>query len=280
VILLEGKKVVEKKEEKLKKISNEYVNKYNKRPCLAIFSSTDNEASLAYVNRIEKHCAKFNIDVIKYKYDNFEKFKKEIDFANSSKNVTAIMFQEPLLDELKCFVERINERKDVEGITFKNYGKLFLDKPDKIIPCTVKAVEDILEFYNIEVSEKKVVMLGRSNIVGKPLAVELLNKSATVSVCHSKTKNIKKETKTADILIVAIGKEKYIKSDYIKDGAVVIDVGINFDVNGKMVGDVDFDDVKNKSYAITPVPGGVGTVTNYSLIENIFKCFKSQNENN
>ena len=280
MILLEGKKVVEKKEEELKKISNEYFNKYKKRPSLAIFSSTDNEASLAYVNRIEKHCAKFNIDVIKYEYENLEKFEKDINLANSSEGVTAIMFQEPLLDELKCFVESINEQKDVEGITSKNYGKLFLDKSDKIVPCTVKAVEDILEFYNIEVSGKKVVILGRSNIVGKPLAIELLNKNATVSVCHSKTKNIKEETINADIVIVAIGKEKYLKSDYIRDGAVVIDVGINFDVNGKMVGDVDFEDVKNKVYAITPVPGGVGIVTNYALIENIFNCFKVQNENN
>ncbi len=152
-------------------------------------------------------------------------------------------------------------------------GKLFVGKKDVNIPCTSKAVIKILEFYNIELTGKNVVVVGRSNIVGKPLIPQLLNKNATVTICHSKTKNINEILQRADIIIVAIGKAKFLKKEMIKKDAVLIDVGINFE-EGKMCGDIDFEDVKEKALAITPVPGGVGAVTNALLIDNIISSME------
>ena len=143
-----------------------------------------------------------------------------------------------------------------------------MEKKDAIIPCTSKAVMEIIDFYNIDLTGKRVVIVGRSDIVGKPLIPQMLSKNATVTICHSKTKNLKEELKRADVVVMAIGKPKFLKKDYIKDGAIIIDVGINFE-NGKMVGDVDFDDVKDKASMCTPVPGGVGVVTNALLIDNL-----------
>ena len=147
-------------------------------------------------------------------------------------------------------------------------GKLFLGKKDAIIPCTSKAVIETLDFYNIDLTGKKVVVVGRSNIVGKPLIPQLLAKNATVTVCHSKTKNIDEELRQADVIVMAIGKAKFLKKEQIKEGAILIDVGINFE-NGKIVGDIDYEDIKDKASMCTPVPGGIGTVTNALLIDNI-----------
>ena len=149
-------------------------------------------------------------------------------------------------------------------------GKLFIGKKDALIPCTSRAVMETLDYYNIDLAGKKVVVVGRSNIVGKPLIPQLLQKNATVTICHSKTENLREHTSTADIIIMAIGKPRFLKKDDIKEGAILIDVGINFE-NGKIVGDVDFEDIKNKAQACTPVPGGIGTITNAVLIDNIIK---------
>lgn len=276
--LLEGKKVVEKKQEELERISKECINKYGKKPRIAILSDKPDEASTTYVKRIEKNCEKFNIDVLNLVSNSEEEFIKNFNKVNSDKNVTGIMFQEPLSKNLKKLIEEVDELKDVEGVSSKNLGKLFINDENKIVPCTAKAVVDILDFYNIDVKGKKVVILGRSNIVGKPLMHLLLSKDATVTICHSKSSGVIDETKNADIVIVAIGKEKHLKEDFITTGTVVIDVGINFDENGKIVGDVDFEKVSKKAGAITPVPGGVGVVTNYTLIENIYQTFILQNE--
>lgn len=275
--LLDGKQVVQKKEEELLSISKECFSKYNKMPCLAILSNNKDDASQMYIKRIEKNCSKFGINVRTYISNNDEDFIKNFESVNSDDTVTGIMFQEPLSSKLKKLVEKIDYKKDVEGITTKNLGKLFLNKEDKIIPCTAKAVVDILEYYGIVIEGKKIVILGRSNIVGKPLALELISKNGTVTICHSKTSNVGNETKEADIVVVAIGKPNYLKAENIKVGAIIIDVGINV-IDGKIVGDVDFESVKSRATAITPVPGGVGVVTNYCLIENIFKTFKIQNE--
>lgn len=275
--LLEGKQVVAKKEEELLNISKEYYEKYNKVPCLAILSNNNDEASGMYVKRIEKNCSKFGINVRSYISNTDDDFINNFEKVNNDEMVTGIMFQEPLSKKLKTLVEKIDYRKDVEGITTKNLGKLFLNKEEKIVPCTAKAVVDILDYYGIVVEGKKVVILGRSNIVGKPLALELIAKNGTVTLCHSKTSNVGNETKNADIVIVAIGKANYLKAENIKVGAIIIDVGINV-VDGKICGDVDFESVKSRAAAITPVPGGVGVVTNYCLIENIYKTFKLQND--
>ena len=152
-------------------------------------------------------------------------------------------------------------------------GKLFLGNTNINIPCTSKAVIEILDYYKIDLTGKNVVIVGRSNIVGKPLIPQFLNKNATITVCHSKTKNIDEILKNADIIVMAIGKAKFLKKNMIKENAILIDVGINFE-DGKMVGDIDFEDVKEKAYAVTPVPGGIGAVTNSLLIDNIIKSVK------
>ena len=178
------------------------------------------------------------------------------------------MFQEPLPKQLANLINQIEENRDVEGISDVNMGKLFKGDTNVNIPCTSRSVIEILNFYKIDLKGKNVVVIGRSNIVGKPLIPQLLNANATVTICHSKTQNMSELVKQADVVIVAVGNSNFLKKDMIKDDAVVVDVGINY-VNGKLVGDVDYESVKDKAFAITPVPGGVGIVTNALLIENI-----------
>ena len=180
------------------------------------------------------------------------------------------MFQQPLPQKLNNLIELLPANKDVEGIGTKNMGKLFLGKEDSIIPCTSRAVIELINYYNIDLTGKKVVLVGRSDIVGKPLIPQLLKKDATLTICHSKTKNIFEETKNADVVIIAIGKANFLKKDAIKDGAILIDVGINYK-DGRIVGDIDFEDIKEKASMCTPVPGGIGKITNAILIDNIIK---------
>ena len=202
-----------------------------------------------------------------------EEFIDCFNKVKNDKNITGIMFQQPLPNHLFNLINEIPYEKDIEGISEISMGKLFLGEEDVNIPCTSKAVIKILDYYNIDLEGKNVVVVGRSNIVGKPLIPQLLNKNATITICHSKTKNIENILKNADVIIMAIGKAKFLKSDMIKENSVLIDVGINFE-NGKMVGDIDFEDVSKKSYAITPVPGGVGVVTNILLIDNIINSLE------
>ncbi len=276
MVLLDGKAVVLKKEEELLEKSNKLIEKYNRKPCLAILSCNAEQASKTYVMRIQKTCKKFNIDVKIFDMESEDEFIKCFNEVNIDEKITGIMLQEPLSKKLKSIITEMNPKKDVEGLTDENLGKLFLNKEEKIVPCTAKAVTDILDFYGVVVEGKKVVILGRSNIVGKPLALELIARNATVTLCHSKTSNVGKETMSADIVVVAIGKANYLKAENIRVGALVVDIGINF-LDGKIVGDVDFESVKGKVSSITPVPGGVGIVTNYCLIENILKTFEKQN---
>jgi methylenetetrahydrofolate dehydrogenase (NADP+)/methenyltetrahydrofolate cyclohydrolase len=174
------------------------------------------------------------------------------------------MFQQPLSKKMSNLINEIPAEKDIEGVSNLNLGKLLTGEKDVNIPCTSKAVIEILDYYNIDLTGKNVT------IVGKPLIPQLLNKNATVTICHSKTKNIEEILKKSDVIVMAIGKAKFLKKEMIKEDAIIVDVGINFE-NGKMVGDVDFEDVQEKAYAITPVPGGVGIVTNALLIDNIIK---------
>lgn len=277
MVLLSGKDVVSKKEEEILKLSNELYKKYGKTPKIAVLSYETNESSKAYVAKISKICSKFNIEVNCYNFLDEESFIKCFKKVNCDESITGIMFQQPLSKKLKLLIEEIDYKKDIEGITSKNLGMLFLNDQKKIVPCTAKSVIDILDYYGIVIEGKKVVVLGRSNIVGKPLALELIARNATVTLCHSKTSDVFEETKKADIVVVAIGKANYLKEKDIRVGSIIIDVGINF-IDGKIVGDVDFESVKGKVGAITPVPGGVGIVTNYCLVENILKKFELQNK--
>ena len=262
--ILEGKCVAEK----ISNTLNEKREKINIKPHIAVLGLNTDEASKIYINKIKKNCEKYEIDFTLKIASTEEEFIKNFNEIKNNENITGIMFQEPISENLRNLINEIPSKKDVEGIGINNMGKLFLGKKDALIPCTSKAVIETLDFYGIDITGKKVVVVGRSNIVGKPLIPQLLEKNATVTVCHSKTKNLKEETSQADIVIMAIGKAKFLKKDYIKDGAILIDVGINFD-NGKIVGDVDFDDIKDKASMCTPVPGGIGTVTNSLLIYNI-----------
>ena len=174
-------------------------------------------------------------------------------------------------------LSKINPAKDVDGFHTHNVGNMFLGK-ESIVSCTPAGIIEILKYYNIDIAGKNCVVVGRSNIVGKPTAMLLLKENGTVTICHSKTKNLKEICKRADILVCAIGKPKFFNREYIKDGAVVIDVGIHRQDNGKLCGDVDFDDVKDIVSVITPVPGGVGKMTIAMLMKNTVQVARMQNE--
>lgn len=242
-----------------------------KAPTLACILVGDDPASKIYVANKEKACALCGIkSVVKTLPANStqEQLEETIHTLNDDSNVSAILLQLPLpkhLDE-SYLINQISPKKDADCLTELNLGKLFSNK-HQIAPCTSTGIIDLLDHYNIDIQGKKAVVVGRSLLVGKSVANLLEQRNATVTICHSKTQNLKDETKMADILVVAIGKPKFVTADMVKDGAVVIDVGINR-VDGKVVGDVDFDAVKNKASYITPVPGGVGPMTVAELMKN------------
>lgn len=270
-ILLEGKSVADN----IKKEIEHKMKKLKEKPYVVVLGIQGDDASLAYTKKIEKNCNKYGIKFELKLAQNEEEFLQNFKEAKQNKEITGIMFQQPLKKELFNLINEIPPEKDIEGISFLNIGKLFLDEENVNIPCTSKAVIEILDFYNIDLTSKKVTVVGRSNIVGKPLIPQLLQKNATLTICHSKTKNMTEILKKSDIIIMAIGKAKFLKKEMIKKDAIIIDVGINFD-NGKIVGDADFEDLKEKAYAITPVPGGVGVVTNSLLLVNIIKSIENK----
>lgn len=248
----------------------------NKEITLAIIQVGDNSASTVYKNSKIKKCKEFQINVKEYNFDEFVNENEVIDLIhnlNTDSSITGIFIEMPLPEHLDSnkIINEIVFNKDIEGITDKNLGKIFNDN-NGILPATANSCLNILKNENINIAGKNVVVLGRSKILGKPLSFMLLNENATVTICHSKTENLKEITNNADILIVAINKEKFIDETYIKDNAVVIDVGIHRNViDGKSVitGDVDFEKVKYKTSYITPVPGGVGPLTVVMLINNL-----------
>ncbi|MBD3245013.1 MAG: bifunctional methylenetetrahydrofolate dehydrogenase/methenyltetrahydrofolate cyclohydrolase [Candidatus Moranbacteria bacterium] len=263
------------------------LKKLDKKLKLAVILVSDDPASVVYVKMKEKACVEAGIDFELIKISPREACKtidskdcvltKTIQKLNWDKNVTGILVQLPLpraIDE-NAIISRMDPAKDVDCLHPFNFGNLFLNKfqVDKLAPCTPKGCLYLLKHFNFDIESKNAVIVGRSNIAGKPMARLLLSQDATVSVCHSKTKNLKQFTKKADILVTAVGIPNFIKKDMVKKGAFVIDVGINR-VKGKLVGDVNFDDVKSKSAFITPVPGGVGPMTVAMLLENILICHK------
>lgn len=268
-MILDGKKVANELSLKLK----ERILKLKEMqiiPCIAIVLTGNDSASHMYASFLSKTVKKYSMNVEVYKYDKNISEKNliyEIEKLNKNKNVDGILVMMPLPKHIsqEKIIDAIIPEKDIDGLTTLNIGKIVKNKSD-LSPCTPKAVISILDFYNIQVEGKDVVILGRSVVVGKTLALMLLNKNATVTVCHSKTKNIKEKILNADILISAIGKAEYVKADMVKRGAVVIDVGIN-QLEGKTVGDVKYEEVKDVSGAITPVPGGVGSVTTTIVVD-------------
>ena len=276
-ILLEGKTPAEQIKATFENRVS-YLKQNNIEPKLAVLGLNMKDASNSYVKRIENNCEKYGIGFELFIANSEEEFIDNFNKVKDDLKYTSIMFQEPLPKHLSKLINKVDINRDVEGVSDENFGKLFKGDTNVNIPCTSRSVMEILDFYNIDLEGKNVVVVGRSNIVGKPLIPQLLNKNATVTVCHSRTKNMSEILKKADVVIVAVGNINFLQKDMIKDDAIVIDVGTNY-VNGKVVGDVDFENVKDKAFAITPVPGGVGIVTNALLIENIIASAERMIEN-
>lgn len=273
-IVMDGKALRDKLLEKLKL----KLDKFEVKPTLVVVLVGDNPASKIYVNNKKKMADKLGInsEIINYPADISEEILLDkINDLNHDDSVTAILVQLPLPKHINKFnvINAISPEKDVDGFTPKNLGFLFAGEEPYVYPCTPKGILLLLDEYHIDVAGKHVVIVGRSNIVGKPLSQMLLNKNATVTICHSHTKNLSDITKTADILISAVG-EKIIEENFIKQNCVVIDVGIFKDENGKTRGDVNFDAVAPKTSFITPVPGGVGPMTIASLMLNTVELFE------
>lgn len=277
--LINGKEVAKKIRKELKKeVADLKENGIN--PKLAVIMVGNDPGSTVYVRNKSKACEKVGIEFEEFLFeDNVteQELFQLIEKLNNDSTVNGILLQSPLpkhIDVNKAF-RTISPEKDVDGFNPINVGNLTIGE-DAFISCTPYGVIKMFEEYNIELEGKNAVILGRSNIVGKPMIQCMLNKNATVTVCHSRTKNIEEITRNADIVISAIGKPKFVKGNMIKDGSVVIDVGINRLEDGSIVGDVDFDEVSKKTSYITPVPGGVGPMTIAMLLNNVVKAAKIQ----
>lgn len=279
-IIIDGKKVSAQVKEQVR-IETEELVKKGIKPGLAVIIVGDDPASRVYVNNKKKACEKVGFLSKEFALPattTQEKLLSLVKELNEDKEINGILCQLPLpkgLDE-KAVIEAISPLKDVDAFHASNVGKIMIGDYD-FLPCTPAGVMEMLHSYNIPVEGKECVVIGRSNIVGKPMAMLLLHENGTVTITHSRTKNLKEVTKRADILVAAIGKPKFVTADMVKEGAVVIDVGMDRDENGKLCGDVDFENVKEKCSAITPVPGGVGPMTIAVLMKNTLKACKIQN---
>ena len=277
-MLIDGKLISNQIKEELHKEVLELKNKYGRTPKLAVILVGDDPASHVYVRNKEKACEKVGIENLLIKKDasiTEEELLVMIDELNNDDTVDGILVQLPLprhINEMKV-VEAISPKKDVDGFHPESAASLFLGK-DGFVPCTPAGVMELLDAINYDLNGKEVVVVGRSNNVGKPVALLALQKNATVTMAHSRTKNLKEVCARADVLIVAVGKPELITADYVKEGAVVIDIGINRKADGKLCGDVKFDEVAPKTSAITPVPGGVGPMTVTLLMKNTVEAYK------
>lgn len=279
MIIIDGKEFSKKILEEISNEQKEIVEKKNLRPAgLAVIIVGENPASQVYVRNKTRACGKvgFYSETIKLEENISENdLIKKIEELNENDKIDGILVQLPLpkhIDELKV-INSIKPEKDVDGFSNVNVGKMVIGDESGFLSCTPYGIMQLLEGYDIDVDGKDVVVVGRSNIVGKPMAMMLIQKGATVQVCNSRTKDLSKKLKKADIIVVAVGVPRMIKATDVKEGVVVIDVGINR-VDGKLCGDVDYEDVAQKASYITPVPGGVGPMTIASLIKNTFISYQ------
>lgn len=272
--IIDGKKIAEEIRQDIKNCVNEYKRRYAAEIGLAVVMVGDNQASQVYVRNKIKACEEVGIKSYAY-YLPKETPQKELEGLicelSANDSINGILVQLPLPEHFDSekVLKLIPVEKDVDGFSAENLGRLSQNN-ECLTSCTPNGIMQLLEHENISVCGKKAVVIGRSNIVGKPMAMLLINADATVTVCHTKTVNLKAECLQADILIAAIGKARFIKADMVKDGAVVIDVGMNRYQNGKLCGDVDYEAVKDKCSYITPVPGGVGPMTITMLMHNTY----------
>ena len=279
-MIIDGKKEAEVLREEIKKEITSIKNKTNKVPRLAVILIGDFVPSQIYVRNKEKSSKEVGINssVIKYSKDVSEdEILKKIIELNNDKNVSGILVQLPLPDQIskEKVINSIDPLKDVDGFSPTNVGNL-ASGYDAIVPCTPLGCLMLLKKVEKNLSGKHAVIIGRSNLNGKPIAQLLLKENCTVTITHSKTKNLKEKCLKADILIAAVGVANLVKKDWVKDGSIIIDVGINKQ-GDKIVGDVSFEEVKDKAKAITPVPGGVGPMTIACLLKNTLECFKKLN---
>ena len=273
--ILSGKELSAKKREELKQKVSE-LKKDGIYPGLAVIIVGDDPASRVYVNNKKKACEELGIYSEEYAFpenSSEEEILDLIDRLNVKSDISGILVQLPLPRHIseKKVIERIDSRKDVDAFHPVNVGKIMTGDYD-FVPCTPAGIMELIKESGVSIDGKDCVVVGRSNIVGKPMSMLLLHQNGTVTVCHSRTKNLKEKTKNADILVVAVGKPCFITGDMIKDGAVVIDVGINRIEGKKLVGDVEFESAERVAGAITPVPGGVGPMTIAMLMQNTVKA--------
>lgn len=278
-MIIDGKKVAQGILEDIKK----QVAKLEIKPTIAVVIVGENPSSKIYVNIKNKKATEIGMNsiVVEMSEDiTQQELETKIDELNQDSDINAILVQMPLPEHLDAYkiIEKILPKKDVDGFHPQNVGKLSIGLTPFAYSCTPKGVIRLLDEYDIDLEGKHAVVIGRSNIVGKPLSAMLLARNATVTMAHSKTKNLSLLAKSADILISAVGSPKLVKSDWIKDNAVVVDVGISRTSEGAIVGDVDFENVKDKASFITPVPGGVGPMTIAMLLENTLNLYYLQKE--
>ncbi|MBR2893010.1 MAG: bifunctional methylenetetrahydrofolate dehydrogenase/methenyltetrahydrofolate cyclohydrolase FolD [Clostridia bacterium] len=278
--IIDGKEVSSYVKQQVK-LQTDILKQQGITPCLAVIIVEGDPASRVYVNNKKRACEVCGIKSLEYALAgdvSEEKLLALIDKLNKDSSVNGILCQLPVpkhIDEKKV-IDAISPAKDVDGFSAENVGKIWLGDYS-ISPCTPMGVIELLDYYKIDVQGKNCVVVGRSNIVGKPMAALLLERNATVTVCHSKTKDLASFTKNADIIVAAVGRAGFITADMVSEGAVVIDVGINRLSDGKLAGDVDFEAVKEKASYITPVPGGCGPMTIAVLMKNTIEATKMQN---
>lgn len=274
--IIDGKLVAGELRASIKSSIEEFTARHGVTPGLAVILVGDDPASHVYVRNKHKACADAGMNSIQIEMpaDTSEsELLKKIEELNADDSVHGILVQLPLPKHINedNVINAISPDKDVDAFHPVNVGKIMTGKYD-FLPCTPAGIMSLLDYYNVEIEGKNCVVIGRSNIVGKPMALLLLERNGTVTVTHSRTKNLAEVAASADILVVAIGKANFVKAEFVKEGAVVVDVGINRMPDGKLAGDVDFASVSSKASLITPVPGGVGPMTITTLLRNTLKA--------
>ena len=277
MVLIDGKKVSGQIRNRLAEEVQELKKKTGKTPGLATVLVGDDPASAVYVRNKNKICGELGFQSFEQKLSadtSEEQLLQLVGELNSNKDIHGILVQLPLPDQIDSekILQAIDPKKDVDGFHPVNVGKLVVGNA-LLTPCTPTGIIELLDHYDIEISGKHAVIIGRSNIVGKPVSMLLLQRNATITICHSRTQDLEEVTRSADIIVAAVGRANFVTEEMVSEGTVVIDVGINR-VDGKLTGDVDFETVSKKASHITPVPGGVGPMTIALLMENTLKAFK------
>ncbi len=280
--IIDGKQVSANVKEQVRQETEALFQKYGKRPGLAVVIVGNDPASRVYVNNKKKACETVGFQSFEYALPEDttqEELLELVQTLNEDKNVNGILVQLPVPKQIddKAIINAISAEKDVDAFHPENVGRIMIGEY-AFLPCTPAGVMELIDSTGTEISGKRCVVIGRSNIVGKPMAMLLLHRSGTVTICHSRTQNLAEITREADILVAAVGKANFVTGDMVKEGAVVIDVGMNRLENGKLCGDVNFAEVEPKASYITPVPGGVGPMTIAMLMKNTLTAFKTQNQ--